>query len=133
MGPGGAQASWDAKSSAEAAGWALPAGVEDREWLSLQFHVAAHPTAEETLGVSQQKWNSNREPEFTWYILIDCHDTDHLFIIWVSFLYTRSAFVQGGTHAPLNFYMEKKNLFYLFIALLSSFQQAFGKSLDPDL
>lgn len=44
----------------------------------------------------------------------------------------RNAFVQGGTHPPLNFYMEKK-IFYLFIALLSSFQQAVGKSLGPDL
>lgn len=99
---------------------------------SLQLHVAVQPTAKETLGVSQQKWNSNLEPDLTWYILIDCHMIGHLFIIWVSFLCMRNAFVQGGTHAPLNFYMEK-NIFYLFIALLSSFQQAFGKSLDPDL
>lgn len=38
----------------------------------------------------------------------------------------RNAFVQGGTQAPLNFYTEKKD-FYLFIALPSSFQQAFDK------
>lgn len=48
------------------------------------------------------------------------------------FLCKRNAFVQGGAHTPLNFYMEK-NIFYLFIALLSSFQQAFGKSLETDL
>lgn len=44
----------------------------------------------------------------------------------------RNAFVQGGSQAPLGFYMEK-NIFYLFIALLNSFQQAFGKCLGPDL
>lgn len=105
------QAFLDVKFSASASVFIL-AIQGGRTWSgrSLQFHVAAHPTVKESLGVSQQKWNSNLEPDLTWYILIDYHVIGHLFVIWVSFLRMRNAFVQGGTQAPLNFYMEK-NIF----------------------
>lgn len=52
------QASLDAKFSAYAAIFilAIQGGRTGSGW-SLQFHVAVHPTAKETPGVSQQKWN----------------------------------------------------------------------------
>lgn len=76
------QAATDAKFSAYAAVFVLAIqGGRTGSGRSLQFHIAVHPNVKETLGASQQKWNSNLEPDLTWYILIDCHMISHLFII----------------------------------------------------
>lgn len=66
MGSGEMQASSDAKFSAYVAVLVLAMqGGRTGSSPNLQFHIAAHPTVKETLGVSQQKWNSNLEPDLT--------------------------------------------------------------------
>ena len=106
-------------------------GWEDREWLEPTVPRSSTSHLKETLGVSQQKWNSNLEPDLTWYILIDCHVIGHLFIICLFFIWEMLLYWVGPMCLSISIW--KKKIFYLFIALLSSFQQAFGKSLDPDL
>lgn len=66
MGSREMQTCTDAKFSAYAAVLVLDTwGGRTGSGPSLQFHIAAHPIVKETLGVSQQKWNSTLEPDLT--------------------------------------------------------------------